>query len=144
MRRNLVGFAAVLRSDLHDYFVQEHGVACGLGFFEDISHRLLDIGVLAGIGRHFQQRRMRVVGRGENYGVNLLVGERVFDVLKCARRAVVVLGVGSNSFKALANWDKWVSSCSLGEVTKRRASANERVWIRAVSATRKHARANSG
>ena len=101
MRRNLVGFAAVLRSDLHDYFVLEHGVARGLGFFEDIPHRLLDIDVLAGIGRHFQQRRMRVVWRGENYGVNLLVGERVFDVLKCARRAVVVLGVGSNSFFAV-------------------------------------------
>ena len=97
VRCNLVGFAAVLCSHLHDYFALEHGIASSFGFFQDVSHWLLDIGMLAGIGRHFQQWRMRVVGRGENYGINLLVGERVFDVLKCTRCATVVLSVGGNS-----------------------------------------------
>src|SRR5262249_1193208 len=50
---------------------------------------------------HFQQWRMRVVGRRENYGINLLVGERVLDVLKCARCAIVVFSVGDNRLFAV-------------------------------------------
>src|SRR5215467_8476862 len=50
--RNLIRFAAMLRSDLNDQIPRNDRIARGLYFFENVAHGLLAVAVLAGLGDH--------------------------------------------------------------------------------------------
>src|SRR5215469_17182373 len=53
LRGPLIRLTAMLSSDLHDRPCLNHRITPSLGFRQHIAHRLLDVGLLTYLGRHF-------------------------------------------------------------------------------------------
>ena len=89
----LVGFAAMLRPDLHDQFARQNGIARCLGLLQIVGHGLLAIGVLAGFGGHPEMRRVLEIGGGDDDRIHVFGRQQIVQVLKGeGRPAVFVRG----------------------------------------------------
>jgi len=68
---HLIRFTAMLCPHLNDEISSQDRVAGRLGLFENIAHRLFNVGVLAGFHRHFQDGRVGVLRCRNNHRVDV-------------------------------------------------------------------------
>ena len=81
----------MLRPNLHDEIALLDRVARGLHLLEHVPHRLFAVGVLARLHRFLEHRRMRVLRRRDEDGVDVLHRQQLVGMLHGLRRATVVL-----------------------------------------------------
>ena len=101
------GTAAHLAPLLHDAAVLLGGGDDQRSFVVDVRDRLLDVDVLAGLHRSQRDRRVPVMRRGDDAGVDVLVGDHVFEAcrplrwrglkLRVTRAAILSICRGSTS-----------------------------------------------
>src|SRR5205823_6879476 len=79
------GVAPLLGAVLQDAAVLLNGLDAAAALADDVAHRLLDVDVLARLHAPDRQERVPVVGRGDRDRVEVLVVQRLADVLHAGR-----------------------------------------------------------
>jgi hypothetical protein len=70
-RGNLIRLAAMLSANLRDEIPRKNGIACGPHLFQNVAHGLFAVSVFARFRSQFQNRRMRMFGRGNHHSVQV-------------------------------------------------------------------------
>src|SRR5262249_40512072 len=91
-------FAAMLRSDLYDSAILNDGIPGRLRFRQHIAHWLFNVRILARFRCQLQNWRVRVLGRGNNHGVDIFKRKHILQILKRAWLAAIILCVLGDSF----------------------------------------------
>ena len=93
---NLIRFAAMLCAHLNDEIAGQYGIASRFYLFQHVAHGLFDVGIFAGFGGHLQNRRMRMLGSGDQHGIHILQGQQLLGMLERTRGFAVMLLIDGN------------------------------------------------
>jgi hypothetical protein len=107
----------MLRAYLHHGLRVQDRVTRGLGFGEHVAHGLFDIGILSCLGRHLENRRMRMLGGRDEHAVEILHREQLFRVLDRSRRPAMVLFVRGDGLLPI-RLPQIADRCHLGMVAQ--------------------------
>src|SRR5262249_5062131 len=89
--RSAAGAGSLLRAVLNDPLVPLRSLDAAPALGDEVTHRLLDVDVLARLAGPDSDERVPVVRRGDRDGVEVLVLERLADVFDALRGDAILL-----------------------------------------------------